>query len=261
MEKMEQIPAELQQSLQAAASLVRSAKRGIALTGAGISTPSGIPDFRSAGSGLWTRIDPFEVASLSTFRYQPEKFFTWMRSLAIEIVQALPNPAHFALADLEHLGYIQELVTQNIDGLHQRAGSRGVLEVHGTLNTLTCIGCYRHYASAGFLETYLETGQIPRCPDCCEILKPDVVLFEEQLPVRTWLQALRACESCDLLLIAGSSLEIMPAAGLPLRALEHGAHLILINQTATYLDEQADFVFYDDVAVILPHLTAEVQHG
>lgn len=258
---MEQASGERQQALQAAARLVRSAKKGVALTGAGISTPSGIPDFRSPGSGLWTRVDPFEVASLSAFRYHPEKFFAWMRSLAIEIAQAQPNPAHLALSDLEQAGFIQLVITQNIDRLHQRAGSQRVLEVHGSMDTLTCIGCYHQYESAGFLEPYLETGLIPRCPGCFEILKPDVVLFEEQLPVRTWTKAIRNCESCDLLLIAGSSLEVMPVAGLPLRALENGAHLILINQSSTYLDEQADFVFYDDVAVILPLLAAEVQHG
>ncbi|HLE13300.1 MAG TPA: NAD-dependent deacylase [Anaerolineales bacterium] len=258
---MEQVSTELRQDLLAAASLLRSAKKGVALTGAGISTPSGIPDFRSAGSGLWTRFDPFEVASLSAFRYRPEKFYAWMRSLAIEIVQARPNPAHLALASLEQVGLIQMVITQNIDSLHQRAGSLHVLEIHGTLQSLTCIGCYHRYGASGFLEPYLETGQIPRCPDCYQILKPDVVLFEEQLPVRAWLQAQQACESCDLLLVAGSSLEVMPVAGLPLRALEHGSHLILVNQSPTYLDERADFIFNEDVAVVLPHLVAEVQHG
>jgi NAD-dependent deacetylase len=182
-----------------------------------------------------------------------------MRSLAIGIIQARPNPAHLSLADLEQGGFIKVVITQNIDGLHQRAGSRQVLEVHGTLQTLTCIGCYRQYPAAGILEPYLETGQMPRCPECCQILKPDVVLFEEELPAQTWRQAEQACENCDLLLVAGSSLEVMPAAGLPLRAVENGARLILVNQTATYIDELADYVFNEDVAMILPHLAAQVK--
>jgi NAD-dependent deacetylase len=210
---------------------------------------------------VWTRYDPFEVASLSAFRYQPEKFFAWMRSLAIEVVQAQPNPAHLALAELEQAGLIQMVITQNIDGLHQRAGSHHVLEVHGGLHTLTCVGCYHGFESEGFLEPYLETGQIPRCPDCHQILKPDVVLFEEQLPIRTWQQAQQACERCDLLLIAGSSLEVMPVAGLPLQAIEHGARLILVNQSSTYLDERADFVINEDVAIVLPRLATEILHG
>jgi NAD-dependent deacetylase len=255
---MGELSNELCRDIHCAAELLRSFKRGVALTGAGVSTPSGIPDFRSAGSGLWTRYDPFEVASLSAFRYHPEKFFAWIRSLALEMSQARPNPAHFALASLEQAGHILTVITQNIDGLHQKAGSRRVLEVHGSLQTLTCIGCFHQYSSDGVIEPYLETGEIPRCPDCRHILKPDVVLFEEQLPVRTWMQALEACRTCDVILVTGSSLEVMPVAGLPMQAIEHGACLILINQSSTYLDVRADVVLRGNVAEILPSIVAEL---
>jgi NAD-dependent deacetylase len=258
---MSRIPQETERDIRHAAELLKSCKHGVALTGAGISTPSGIPDFRSAGSGLWNRFDPFEVASLSAFRYHPERFFDWMRTLARGIVQAAPNPAHLALAELEAAGIIQTTITQNIDGLHQRAGSRCVLEVHGTLNTLTCIGCYHQYEASGFLQPYLNNGIIPRCPDCNQILKPDVILFEEQLPLETWLKARQACRNSDLILVAGSSLEVVPVAGLPMQALENGARLIIVNHMSTYLDVRADVIFREDVAEILPCLSEMVIGG
>ncbi|HLE53330.1 MAG TPA: Sir2 family NAD-dependent protein deacetylase [Anaerolineales bacterium] len=255
---MGELSTEIIQDIHRAADLIRTIKNGVVLTGAGISTPSGIPDFRSAGSGLWTRYDPLEVASLSVFRYHPEKLFDWMRSLAISIRQALPNPAHIALAQLEQAGYVHTIITQNIDGLHQRAGSRCVLEVHGSFSTLTCISCYRQFDSTDFIEAYIERGEIPHCPDCAHILKPDVVLFEEQLPIRTWMQAKAACQSCGFLLVAGSSLEVVPAASLPIEGLEKGAKLVLINQTPTYLDVRADVIIPGDVAEIIPRIAAEV---
>ena len=258
---MSRIPQEPDRDIRRAAELLKACKYGVALTGAGISTPSGIPDFRSTGSGLWNRFDPFEVASLSAFRYHPERFFDWMRALALDIVQAEPNPAHIALAQLEAAGIIRTIVTQNIDGLHQRAGSRCVLEVHGTLYTLTCIGCYRQYDANGFLQPYLTAGIIPRCPECNQILKPDVILFEEQLPLQTWLKAHEACQNSDLILVAGSSLEVMPVAGLPMQALQNGAKLIIVNHMTTYLDIRADVLFHQDVADILPRISTTVIGG
>lgn len=255
---MGKVAANLRKNISSAATLIRQSNQGVVLTGAGISTPSGIPDFRSAGSGLWNRYDPQEVASLSVFRYNPEKFFAWMRSLALEILQALPNPAHLALAQMEKAGQISTVITQNIDGLHTRAGSMNVLEVHGSLQTLTCIGCYQQYDSTGFIEPYLEYGEIPRCPVCHNTLKPDVVLYEEQLPARTWLKARHSATNCDLMLVAGSSLEVVPVAGLPMKAVERGAKLILINESPTYIDERADIILRGDVAEILPLIAAKV---
>jgi NAD-dependent deacetylase len=232
--------------------MLREARRGVALTGAGISTPSGIPDFRSAGSGLWARFLPMEVASLSAFRYQPERFFQWLHPLASHMLSARPNPAHLALARLEEAGYLTTLITQNIDGLHTRAGCKNVLEVHGSLNTLTCVRCYQTFSSNGLIDDYLENASIPYCPHCQGILKPDVILFEEQLPVRVWMKAEEASKGCDLMLVAGTSLEVMPSASLPVKAVENGARLILINRTSTYIDVRADVVIRGNVADILP---------
>ena len=252
---------DVQRTFQQAAKLIRSAKNAVTLTGAGISTPSGIPDFRSAGSGLWTRYLPMEVASLSTFRRNPELFFQWLRPLASHMLMASPNPAHLAIARLEKAGFIQTIITQNIDGLHTRAGARHVLEVHGTLNTLTCTDCFLQISSDEVLRPYLENGTIPHCPNCGMVLKPDIILFEEQLPVRTWMKAEEASKTCDLMLIAGTSLEVLPSAKLPAIAAQHGAHLILVNRTPTYIDVRADLIIRDNVADAIPQLASEVLNG
>jgi len=139
-----------QTALDDAAELFRKARRVVVLTGAGISTPSGIPDFRSEGSGLWSRDEPMEIASLSTFRTAPERFFNWFRPLASQIFQAQPNPAHDALAEFECAGYQNTIITQNIDGLHQAAGSKQVVEMHGTLHTLSCTQCYKNFPRKNF---------------------------------------------------------------------------------------------------------------
>jgi NAD-dependent deacetylase len=255
---MSELLPDISREISKAATLIRNANYVAVLSGAGTSTPSGIPDFRSTGSGLWTRFDPLEYASLHAFRYSPEKFFEWMRPLARQIFYAVPNPAHSALALLENNGFIHIIITQNIDGLHKRAGSQHILEVHGSFQSLTCIGCYRNFPSDNYFRPYIETGLIPRCPDCNNILKPDIILIEEQMPFQTWQQAQTACDQCDLLIITGSSLEMMPVAGLPTRALQHGAHLIIINQSPTYIDVRADVLINADVAEILPKITEAV---
>jgi len=241
-----------------AADILRSSKKTVVLTGAGISTSSGIPDFRSNGSGLWDQYDPFEVASLAAFRYNPEKFYNWMRDLAVKVNEAQPNAAHLELARLEQAGILQTIITQNIDALHQKAGSRNVLEVHGSMRTLTCVNCYQTVDAQGYIEPYLESGQIPYCPNCSGVLKPDMMLFGEQLPAKTWLKAMEASRDCDLMIVAGSSLEVLPVAGLPMRALENGARLVLINYSRTYLDVRADVVLHEDVAEIIPRIASQV---
>jgi NAD-dependent deacetylase len=250
-----------QTSIDFAADLFRQSKHAVVLTGAGLSTPSGIPDFRSTGTGLWSSDEPMEVASLNTFRTAPEKFFHWFRPLADQIFNAQPNPAHNALARLEKSGCIDFIITQNIDMLHQKAGSKNVIEMHGTMKTLTCTHCY-HQVDAGFsLASFVEKGEIPHCPKCGQILKPDVILFGEQLPQAAWFKAQQAARQCDLMLVAGSSLEVLPVAGLPMQALDRGAHLIIINNMPTYLNVRADISILEDVALIIPAITEKVFNG
>ncbi len=244
-----------------AARLLRQARQVVALTGAGISTPSGIPDFRSEGTGLWSRDEPMEVASLYTFRIAPERFYQWFRPLARQILNAQPNPAHVALAQLEQAGRLQVILTQNIDRLHQKAGSQRVVEMHGTLSTLSCTQCFQRHASDPYIDPFLEQGVLPHCPQCGGILKPDVILFGEQLPQKAWMEAQRAARECDLMLVIGSSLEVLPVAGLPMQALDRGAHLIIINHTPTYLSVRADLVLLDDAAQVLPAIVERVLYA
>jgi NAD-dependent deacetylase len=243
--------------LASAARLLRASRSAVALTGAGISTPSGVPDFRSPGSGLWEKHDPMEVASLLTFRHHPEKFYEWIRPLAIQMMNAEPNPAHLALARLERAGILVGVVTQNIDNLHFRAGSRCVVEIHGDMRAATCVRCGRVVPTAGLLRVFTDTGQVPRCADCGGILKPNAIFYGEQLPYEAVREAERLFRETDLVLVIGSSLEVMPAALLPVGALNSGARLIIFNREPTYLDERADFVFRDDVALAVPRLIDE----
>ena len=236
-----------------AADLMCRAHHAVALTGAGVSTHSGIQDFRSPG-GMWERADPFEVASIFAFRRRPEAFFEWIRPVARHLMDAQPNPAHRALAQLEAAGRLQALITQNIDGLHQKAGSRCVLEVHGHLREATCVRCYRIFPSEQFIEAFLADGNVPHCPVCGNVLKPNVILFGEQLPAAVMQEAQRHVRQCDVMLVAGSSLEVAPASDLPRMARRGGARLILVNLQPTYLDDQADVLFHADVVDVLPQI-------
>ncbi len=256
MMRSSSIPTEL---LERAAQEIIAAESSIAITGAGISTPSGIPDFRSPQSGLWTEHSPLEVASLRAFRTHPERFFDWLRPFVKHLIAAQPNPAHIALARLENHHRLHMILTQNIDALHQRAGSSAVVELHGCYQTLTCLSCCQQtQASSDLLHAYVNQGDIPRCPQCENPLKPDVILFEEQLPGEEWHQARDAAKHCDLMLVLGSSMTTAPACNLPLIAANSGAKLILINKTATPLDPNADILIQGDLAKILPDIEKRV---
>lgn len=244
-------------SLHRAADLVRESRRGVALTGAGISTPSGVPDFRSS-SGLWRTVDPWQVASQDAFRHHPERFFDWVRPLAGAILQARPNAAHHSLAALEQAGHLRGVITQNIDSLHRRAGSHIVCEIHGDLRRASCVRCFDRVDAEARLQEFVACGDLPRCARCGGLLKPDVVLFGEALPRQAVELAETLLAEADFVLIVGSSLEVFPAAGLPLPALEAGARLIILNREATYLDERAEVILRGDAARLLPELTAEV---
>lgn len=244
------------QQIEHAKSLLSEAKHAIALTGAGISTPSGIPDFRSPNSGLWEKADPFEVASIYSFRRRPQDFYDWIHPLTELTLNAVPNPAHTALAQLEQCGRIRCVITQNVDMLHGKAGSSSVFEVHGHFREMTCLRCYGVYPSADYLEAFVNSGEIPHCAGCGGILKPNVILIGEQLPVRVLNQAKKQARECDLMIIVGSSLEMAPAGDLPALAVETGAKLLIVNLEPTHLDHLAEAVIIGDAVDILPRLAS-----
>jgi NAD-dependent deacetylase len=243
----------MEELIARARAILRDARHVVALTGAGISTPSGIPDFRSPDSGLWTYANPLEVASIYAFRQHPQDFYDWIHPLAAQTVAAQPNAAHLALAQMERFGPLRAVITQNIDLLHTRAGSETVLELHGHLREMTCLRCFEIVPAAAILEEFLVTAEVPHC-GCGGVLKPNVILFGEQLPVRTLNRAKKELELADAVLVVGSSLEVAPAGDLPLLALSHGARLIIVNLGPTYLDPQADVVIHADVVEVLPRL-------
>jgi NAD-dependent deacetylase len=241
-------------SIAAAAALLRSARHAVGLTGAGVSTESGLPDFRSAG-GLWETVDPTVVASRSALERTPEVFYAFYRERLARLGGAAPNPAHYALAALEHAGRLRAVVTQNVDGLHQVAGSRAVIELHGNLRESICTGCGKVDPIA-VLGSALEAARLPRCQDCGGLLKPNVVLFDDLMPERPWLAALLAARSSDVMLIAGSSLQVTPAAYLPQETLDHGGRLIIVNREATPYDDRATVAVRGEAGRVLPEIAA-----
>lgn len=236
--------------------ILRQSSHTVALTGAGISTPSGIPEFRSRESGLWAQHDPMEVASVTSFKQNPSNFYQWLRPLLDTILIAQPNAAHHALAQLEKRGPLKSIITQNIDMLHGKAGSQTVHEVHGHLREATCLRCYTIYPADDFLHDYLATNAVPRCTACGGVLKPNVILFGELLPIKVLNRARLQTRMCDALLVIGSSLEVAPAGDLPLLAKQSGARLIIVTLSETHMDALADVVIHADVVDVLPQLAA-----
>jgi len=203
------------------------------LTGAGVSTESGIPDFRSP-TGIWADVDPFEVASIEAFRRDPERVWVFYRERLARLGEAEPNAAHYAIAELERRGLVSAVVTQNIDMLHTRAGSREVIEVHGSIRSAQCVQCLWTEPADAVLEQF-ESRPVPLCPNCRSPLKPSVVLFGELLPPGAMERATLLARAAGLLLVVGSSLEVWPVAGLPLEA----RAFAIVNQGPTALDEYA----------------------
>ncbi|HJL16161.1 MAG TPA: Sir2 family NAD-dependent protein deacetylase [Sandaracinaceae bacterium LLY-WYZ-13_1] len=227
---------------------LRAARDPMALTGAGVSTESGIPDFRSAESGIWREHDPMEVASLEGFRREPRRFYTFWEPRFGKLGEARPNAAHRVLAALERAGMLSGVVTQNIDGLHGVAGSERVLEVHGSYRQARCLRCGRVESLEAVTER-VRQGRLPICEDCGELMKPDVVLFGEQLPP-VFAEATRLARQTDLLVVLGSSLGVHPVAGLVPEAHEAGAAVVLINREPSPYDEMADVVIHGELGPV-----------
>ena len=234
--------------------LLRKASSIAVLTGAGVSAESDVPTFRDAQTGLWARYSPQELATPEAFRRDPGLVWEWYARRRELITKARPNPAHLALVEMEKRVADFTLITQNVDGLHRRAGSRNVLELHGDILRTKCSRENR------FVETWEDTGEVPpRCPGCDAFLRPDVVWFGEDLPAEALCAAWRAAESCQVFFSIGTSTLVEPAASLPFLALQNGATVVEINPQETPLTSKAAFVFHGLAGTILPELVEAIR--
>ncbi len=238
----------MQKQFDRAASLLQNAGKVIALTGAGVSTESGIPDFRSKG-GLWSRFDPTEYCTIGAFRRDPVKVWTMLSELLF-IVDAKPNSGHEAMARMEQIGRLHGIVTQNIDGLHQKAGSSTVVEFHGSMATFVCISCGGEF----LFDEVLEMKLPPRC-GCGEVLKPEVVFFDEVIPREALTQTQNLMSKVDVLIVAGTSCQVAPASAIPFQVKQQGGVIIEIN-LCPVLGEMADISFSGKFSTTMSKLVA-----
>ncbi|TZE81758.1 SIR2 family NAD-dependent protein deacylase [Calorimonas adulescens] len=243
-------------NIKKACELIINAKYCLALTGAGISTESGIPDFRSPGTGLWEKMDPMEALSTDVLYGNPEKFYREGFNILRGMRDVQPNTAHRVLAWLEECGYIKGVITQNIDNLHQKAGSKKVYEVHGNTRTCHCTRCKSNFDFQE-MERQIDSGvKVPKCEKCGAMLRPDVVMFGDPMP-RDFDIAIKEAEKCDVLLVIGSSLEVAPVCHIPGMV----PHLIIINLLPTPYDKYADVVFHEKAGVVMDNIRETIQNS
>ncbi len=237
------------------ADLIANSEYVVFFTGAGVSAESGIPTFRGK-NGLWTRYNPDEVASIDGFMRNPKKFWEFAKELMVK-VKAKPNRAHYAIAELEEMGIVKAVITQNIDMLHQKAGSKRVLELHGSLRYVDCLNCGRTYLWEE-IEGMVESGDVV-CKCGSYHLKPRIVFFGERLPEGVLREAVEEAKRCDLMVVVGSSLQVYPAAGIPMIAKESGAKLAIVNRDPTDKDWMFDVVLRGKAGDLLPKVVEIVK--
>ena len=242
--------------------LILESKMIIVFTGAGVSTESGIPDFRSPG-GIWSRYDPEEF-TIQKFLSNPESRKTHWKMLteAGLTTEAKPNPAHYAIAELHQLGKLDCVITQNVDNLHQKAGvpEDRVFELHGNMQRAVCLSCHKHFPLKEVLQRIEEGEEVPDCPYCHGILKPDAVFFGESLPQATLAEASRRSRSCDLLIVVGSTLVVYPAAYIPMYAKEAGAKLVIVNLSETPMDRYATIIIRSKAGEAMSKIMEKVKN-
>ena len=239
------------------AEILKNSKQAVALTGSGISTGSGIPTFRGK-DGLWNKYDP-EKFTMEYFMKNPKDFWSTAKNLFLPLINAFPSKSHYVLAELEEMGIIKAVITQNIDGLHQKAGSKNVLEIHGNGKKLKCLLCGEEYEIENFIDE-INKNNVPLCKKCHSILKPDAVLFGELLPKKTYLNSIYYSYTADVMLVIGTSLLVEPAASLPFSAKENGAKIITINLEKTPLDDLADYILKGYSDEILDKILNEIKN-
>lgn len=239
------------------ARVLRESSYVVVLTGAGASTEAGLPDWRGP-QGMWKQFSPTRLASLSAMRLHPVEFYEFYRYRLSRLRGAAPGPTQRALAALQRAGKVQTIVTQNIDGLHQAAGSTDVIEVHGNLEHAVCVDCGEKYPPERLEVEVKDTAELPRCTRCRGLLKPSIVLFEEALPPRAIERAFSEAAKADLFLVVGSSLEVGPVNQLPAEAVSAGAKLAILNMSPTHLDPLADWIIREPAGQVLLAIAREL---
>ncbi|MCX7816003.1 MAG: NAD-dependent deacylase [Syntrophales bacterium] len=252
------------EKIEKVAGMILESEKIVVFTGAGVSTESGIPDFRSPG-GIWSRFDP-EDFTIYKFLYDPvarRKHWQFLRESGLFDDSVKPNAAHYAIAWLESIGKLTCVITQNIDNLHQKAGNnpQKVYELHGNMQWIKCLECYARFDLLDILKKYSHHDEVPYCPNCKGLLKPDVIFFGEELPSQTLREAREHASSCDLLIVIGSSLVVYPAAYIPLYAKMAGARLVIINLSPTPYDNEADIVICGPAGETMTKIVEEVKKG
>ena len=248
----------LENNIEKAAKLIVNSKKIVALTGAGMSTESGIADFRSPGTGLWEKVDPYEFASIDSYLSNSTRNFDFMLETGKAIFSARPNKGHKALTKLQRLGKLEGILTQNIDRLHHKAKTKNIVEFHGNVMEAKCLSCGAIYPITNMVNQALQRRR-PSCEACGGILKPNAIFFGEPLESDVLAAADRMIASCDLLIVLGSSLVVYPVAWYPQKALSHGAKLAIINIQETDMDSSANVVIHERIGEIFPKIVALVE--
>lgn len=252
----------LEQKIDEVSDLIEQSDRIVVFTGAGVSTESGVPDFRGPG-GVWTKYDPddFTIQKFLADEDVRKKHWRMLSKAGLKMSGAEPNPAHYAIADLERMGKLYALITQNVDGLHQKAGvsEELVFQLHGDMSHAKCLGCGRRYPMEDMVEMVNQGVELPECEDCRGILKPDAVFFGEQLSVEVLSESNHRSMSCDLCIVLGSSLVVYPAAYMPMNALKARAKLVIINVGTTEMDNLAWVRISEKAGEVMPGIIARAK--
>jgi NAD-dependent deacetylase len=251
----------LEEKIEKVVELIHKAQNIVILTGAGMSTESGIADFRSPNTGLWEKVDPYEFGSINSYVANTTKNLKIMIEMGMNIFRAKPNRGHKAITKLQKMGKLKGVITQNIDGLHQKAHTKNIVELHGTANESRCIRCHKVFPITTMINQVMQGNYSPSCEICNGLLKPNAIFFGEPLLSETLISADKMIEDCDLMIVLGSSLLVYPAASYPDKTLSLGAKLVIINIQETHIDRYADVVIHDKIGEIFPIIVEKVKNA
>jgi NAD-dependent deacetylase len=250
----------LDEKIEKIVELIYKSQNIVILTGAGMSTESGITDFRSPNTGLWEKVDPYEFGSINSYIANTSKNLKFMLEMGVNLFRAKPNKGHKAITKLQKMGKLKGIITQNIDGLHHKAHTKNIVELHGTANEARCIRCHKVFPITTMINQVLQGNYSPSCKICNGLLKPNAIFFGEPLLSETLINADKMIEDCDLMIVLGSSLLVYPAASYPDKVLSIGAKLVIINIQETHIDDYAEVVIHEKIGKVFPQIVDNVKN-